>query len=159
MFASPHAAVRVALVVGAALPLLAVTATLAQHERNAELPTVTVVRVASLAQGAGAVVQRGGTPTRNLILVTASTATGDLAAALAVLADSRRRNGEEAVTRLLVRIPAGQRPAPSATLTDRLARELDRLRAAGPRPVEGFGTVPAIVIPLTPLSRSGLNDR
>jgi hypothetical protein len=139
-------------VVAAAVPLLLAAPAFAQQQLDVPVPTVTVVRVATLAPGAHAVVQRTATPTRNLILVTDSTSVGELAAALAVLRDSRGRQGEDLTDGFVAKIPRVDPSALGPTMTRRLAQEFERLRAAPPRPVAGVGTLPAIDIPLGPLN-------
>ncbi|HWO89803.1 MAG TPA: hypothetical protein VNL98_11705 [Gemmatimonadales bacterium] len=150
MMIAAHRLTRVALVPIAALCLtLAPRAAGAQQREN---PTALLVLVRSLPPGAGVVVQRGQAPGRNLILVTDSTSVGDVAAALAVLTNSRQRHGESPDSPLVSRIPPGQ-PAPGAQAAADISRELERLRSANPRQVEGIGRVRAIVIPLQPLTR------
>lgn len=119
-------------------------------------PTVaTVALVAKLpAPDARAAILRQAEPRADVILLTRGEASAEnLAAALALLADARARDGAPSRDAVLVLkssrldrpLGVGQRL--------RLEAQLARLKVARPRTVAGLGTVPAIDI--TVRTRSG----
>jgi hypothetical protein len=137
-----------------ALAALCMASSLPAQQAHRGQATATLVSVPSLGPGTRAAVQRFGVPTRNLILVTDSATAGDLAAAVAVLQDSRRRNGEDVGGTLIARIPEGEAPALRRGARERFERQLEQVRSAGPRTLEGIGSLPAIDITLPPPGRS-----
>lgn len=115
----------------------------------AAAPT-TVVFVAELpAPGARAAVLRRSGGRGDVILLPQSRASAeDLAAALALLADARGRDGPAPFPRdavLVVKSLQLSQPLDAAR-RQRLEAQLSRLRSAPPRLVAGLGSVPAIEV-------------
>ena len=110
----------------------------------------TVALVAALpVSDARAAILRRAEPRADLVLLPANGASvEDLAAALALLAETLERDGPTPPTRdalLVVKSVQLARPlSPEQRL--RLAAHLARLHAASPRTLDGVGTVPAIEV-------------
>lgn len=112
--------------------------------------TATVALVTDLpAAGARAAVIRRVAPRADIILLArASASSDDLAAALALLAAARTRDGPNPPARdevLIVKSSSLQQPLETPRRL-RLDAHLARLRAAPARQVDGVGTVPAIEV-------------
>lgn len=138
------------------LTLLTMAATALLAPPRLGNPTATVALVAELpAPGARAAVLRRAAG--DVILLARGDATrDDLAAALALLAAVRQRDGAAPPERDVVLIvKSSQLAAPlDKPRRQRLEAHLARLRAARPRLVDGVGTVPAIELPVRAPVRS-----
>ena len=115
---------------------------------------VTVVLVDALpAPGARAAVLRRSRDRGDVVLLPPGAATEDLAAALSLLADARRRDGPAAFERdavLVVKTASLSQPL-TAAQRQRLRADLDRLRGAPVRVVVGVGSARAIDVSLRSL--------
>ena len=119
--------------------------------RPAATPTTVALVAALPVADARAAILRRAEPRADLILLPATGASvEDLAAALALLAETRERDGSTPPARDVVLVVKSVRlPRPlSPEQRLRLASHLARLHAASPRSLDGVGTVPAIEVGL-----------
>ena len=156
MIRGPLRASRRILVAAACLFAPSPRAATAQAPSQRPAEFVTVALVPDLGpKGGDAVVERHASadPT-NLILLRADKADEiTLATAMASLFKSRHKAGDVLATNILIRI-YGRRLPRSLTDDERTAAfaHFARLKSAMPRPIPGHGPIPAIRIPMGPLT-------
>jgi hypothetical protein len=147
------------LVLGGALTVAASLSSKAQSPIAGATEFVTVALVSDLGPGGGeAVIERraAGVP-KNLILLRADNADpAILATAVMSLFDSRRKAGDTLAENIFIRINS-RRPLSSLSAKEKgLATAIyARLKEAPPQAVPAHGTVPALEIPLGPVSTRG----